>query len=230
VRECCKRAWLACAIDSEGSVQVWRQASSAVSTRAFGIRVVINNSDDSYVARVLEILSSIGVNNWKTSRRTSLIGTKDVVEVKVGELDSIIKVLQFVLADLTTKRDFAEAALALALMRRSNRDENGERAPWTDVECAFAESIRSKFMPNSRANGETLTSVGAGRAIPSEASGSADSTEEPLETRGATSAASTLPQERPAALTKVRVEDVVRSFEKSERQDKEPAESITARN
>ena len=28
VRECCERVWLACAIDSEGSIQVWRQPNS----------------------------------------------------------------------------------------------------------------------------------------------------------------------------------------------------------
>jgi hypothetical protein len=199
-----------------------------VSTRAFGVRVIINNSDDAYVSRVLGILSSIGVNNWKIARRTSVIGTKDVVEVKIGELDSIITLLKFVVDELVVKREFAEASLALALMRRSNRDANGERTPWTDAECAFAQEIRSRFMPNSCANGEARSSVRAERVIPSEASGSAIGTEEPLETRGATSAASNLPHERPA--TPNGVEDVVRASEESERQDKEPAGDITALN
>jgi hypothetical protein len=223
VQECCKRAWLACAIDSEGSIQVWRQSSSAVSTRAFGIRVVINNSDDAYVARTLEILGSIDVNNWTTARRTSAIGTKDVVEIKIGELNSIIKVLEFVVDDLTVKKGFAEGALALAFMRRSNRDEHGERAPWTDVECEFAEQLRKKFMPNSCAYGETLPACEP-RVIPSEASGSASrSTEEPLERRGASSTSSNRPHECPASQVD---DDVRRSSGKPESQDNNPGEDI----
>ena len=112
MRECCERVWLACAIDSEGSIQVWRQTSMAVSTRAYGIRVVINNSNDAYNARVFEILDNLGIRNWKIARRTSKIGTVDVCEIKVAELDSIIKLLSAVAEHLTAKRDFAEQALA----------------------------------------------------------------------------------------------------------------------
>lgn len=223
MQECCKRAWLACAIDSEGSVQVWRQSSSAVSTRAYGIRVVINNSDDLYNARVLEILSSIGVSNWKTSRRTSKIGTKDVCEIKVAELDSIIKVLSFVSDELVSKKSFADGALSLALLRRSNRDENGERAPWTDVECLLAEELRSRFMPNSCAYGETYSDRVAAKAIPSEASGSTKSTEEPLERRAPSSACSNEPHECPASLVD---DDVRRSPVKAGSRDNNPCEDI----
>jgi hypothetical protein len=194
-----------------------------VSTRAFGLRVSVNNSDDAYISRVLEILSSIGVNNWTTSRRTSKVGTKDVCTVMIAELDSIIKVLSFVNADLVVKRAFAEKALALALLRRSSRDENGERAPWTDYECALAESIRAEFMPNSCAYGETPPAACGPRVIPSEALGSATSTKEPLESRAASSACSNRPQECPAPLVG---DDVLRSSAKAESWDKEPSEDI----
>lgn len=224
MRECCERAWLACAIDSEGSIQVWRQTSSAVSTRAYGIRVVINNSDDSYVARVLDILHNFGVNNWKTSRRTSSIGTKDVCEIKIAELQSVIKVLSEVMEFLTTKRDFAEAALSLALMRKQSRNLFGERAQWTDAECDFAESIRSKFMPNSRAYGEALPTALESRVIPSEALGSVKSTKEPLETRTTSNASSNWSQECPA--TEMSVEDIVQTSRKLESRDKELGEDI----
>lgn len=223
MRECCERAWLACAIDSEGSVQVWRQCSSAVSTRAYGIRVIINNSDESYVGRVLSILANMGISNWKMSRRTSAIGTKDVCEIKIGELDSIIKLLTTVHEFLTSKQDFAEAALSLALMRKQSRNLFGQRAQWTDAECDFAEHIRSKFMPNSLAYGETLTTSSKSRAIPSEALGSTTSTKEPLETRTTSSACSNWSHECPASDTD---EDIVRSSRKLESWDKEPSEDI----
>jgi hypothetical protein len=223
VRECCSRVWLACAIDSEGSIQVWRQTSTAVSTRAYGIRVVINNSDDLYNARVFEILNSMGISNWKTSRRTCKVGTKDVCEIKIAELDSIIKVLSAVNEHLVSKKAFGDKALALALLRRANRDENGERAPWTDSECTLAEEIRNQFMPNSLAYGETLASVlNASKAIPSEAMGSTTSTMEPLESRVANSASSNRPHECPA--TSQEAEDVLRSSRKLESWDKEPSE------
>lgn len=223
MKECCNRVWLACAIDSEGSIQVWRQSSSAVSTRAFGIRVVINNSCDIYNARVFEILSNLGISNWRTSRRTSAIGTKDVCEIKIAELDSIIKVLSAVSEFLTSKKAFGDKALALALLRRANRDEHGDRAPWTDAECALAEEIRAQFMPASLANGETLAGASrALRAIPSEAMGSDQSTMEPLETRGASIASSNRPHECPASVKAE--EDIVRSSAKVESWDKEPSE------
>lgn len=204
---------------------MWRQSSTAVSTRAYGIRVVVNNSDDLYIERVLSILSNLGVSNWKTSRRTSSIGTKDVCEIKIGELDSIVKVLSATIEFMTSKKSFAEAALALALMRKQSREDHGQRALWTDEECAFAERIRSKFMPNALAYGEAL----AGRSdsmlkvIPSEAMGSVDSTMEPLESRDASNASSNRPQECPAPLEG---EDVLRSSRKLESWDKEPSEDI----
>jgi hypothetical protein len=225
VRECCERAWLACAVDSEGSVQVWRQTSSAVSTRAYGIRVIINNSDESYVSRVLGILSNMGISNWKISRRTSAIGTKDVCEIKVAELDSIIRLLTAIHEFLTSKRDFAEAALSLALMRKQSRNLFGQRAQWTDTECDLAESIRSRFMPNSLAYGETRPAPSGSRAIPSEALGSTTSTKEPLESRATSSACSNSLHECPAPFEG---EDVLRSSRKLESWDKEPNEDIAA--
>ena len=223
MRECCERAWLACAIDSEGSVQVWRQSSSAVSTRAYGIRVSINNSDELYVDHVLGLLVNMGISNWKTSRRTSAIGTKDVCEIKIAELDSIIKLLTTVHEFLISKRDFAEAALSLALMRKQSRNLFGQRAQWTDAECDFAEHIRSKFMPNSLAYGETLPASSKPRAIPSEALGSTTSTKEPLETRTTSSACSNWSHECPASDTD---EDIVQNSRKLESWDKEPSEDI----
>lgn len=223
MRECCERVWLACAIDSEGSIQVWRQSSSAVSTRAYGIKIVINNSDDLYNERVFTILNNLGVSFWNTSRRTSAIGTKDVCEIKIGELDSVIRILTCVSEHLTSKKAFAEAALSLALMRRQNRNEHGDKAPWTDLECALAENIRSKFMPNSRAYGEALPAPSGSRVIPSEALGSVESTKEPLETRTTSNASSNWSHECPAPFEG---EDVVQSSRKLESRDKELCEDI----
>lgn len=227
MRDCCERAWLACAIDSEGSVQVWRQTSAAVSTRAYGIRVVVNNSDDVYNARVFEILNKLGVRNWKVSRRTSKIGTKLVCEIKVAELESIIKLLSSVMKYMTSKKDFAEQALALALMRKHNKSVNGGRAPWTDAECDFAENIRRQFMPNSRANGETETIRSS--AIPCQAEGNAISTSEGVETRTPSSISSNESHECPAPqqhLTVVGGEDIVRSTGKPVSGDKDLHEDI----
>lgn len=204
---------------------MWRQSSTAVSTRAYGIRVVVNNSDDLYIERVLSILSNLGVSNWKTSRRTSLIGIKDVCEIKVAELDSIVKVLSATIEFMTSKKSFAEAALALALMRKQSREDHGQRAPWTDEECAFAERIRSKFMPNSLANGELLADRGNSmlKTIPCQAPRSANSTGEGVETTFPSSTCSNGTHECPAPLVG---EDIVRSSRKLESWDKEPSEDI----
>jgi hypothetical protein len=165
----------------------------------------------------------MGVSNWNTSRRTSKVGTKDVCEIKVAELDSIIKILSAVGEHLTAKKAFSDKALALALLRRANRDEHGNRAPWTDAECALAEEIRAQFMPASLAYGETLANTSrVSKAIPSEAMGSTTSTMEPLEIRSASSASGKQIHECPA--TSQEAEDMIRSFAKAESWDKEPSE------
>jgi hypothetical protein len=192
-----KKAWLACAIDSEGTVQVARQNSVNMHTSAYGLRVIIYNSDAAYISQVCDFLTAIGVEaNYNPTRRTSKIGTKLVTEIRVQTLDSVITLLKAVIPFLTAKKAIATAVLGLALMRKQSRAK-GERAPWTVEELEQAEYIRKTFMLYSRANGETLPASEL-RAIPSEASGSEICTEEPLETRSTSIASSKSTHECPA--------------------------------
>lgn len=74
-----------------------------------------------------------------------------------------------------------------------------------------------------RANGETLPSHNATRAIPCQAEGSAKSTSEGVETRDASSTRSNRPHECPAAQE---AEDIVQTSRKLESGDKELHEDI----
>lgn len=74
------------------------------------------------------------------------------------------------------------------------------------------------------AYGEAHTAPFESRVIPSEASGNALSTEEPLESRATSSISSNSPHECPATVWTV--EDVLRSSRKLESWDKEPSEDI----
>lgn len=204
-----KKAWLACAIDSEGTIQVAKQRSVGLQTFAYGLRVIIYNSDAVYIDQTLSFLAAIGVEaNYNPSRRTSKIGKKLVTEIRVQSLDSVIVLLKAVIPFLTAKKAIATAVLGLALMRKHSRAA-GERARWTDEEIDQAEYIRKTFMLYSRANGEALPASEL-RVIPSEASGSETGTEEPLETTAASIASSNRPQECPAPSRK-QGDDIVRT-------------------
>lgn len=208
-----KKAWLACAIDSEGSIQVARQASVNMPTSAYGLRVMVYNSDASYVEQVYSFLAAIGVEaNYNPSRVTSRIGKKLVTEVRIQALDSVVVLLKAVIPFLTAKKAIASAVLGLALSRQRSKNAHGIRAPWTSEELEQAEYIRKTFMLNSRANGEALPALEL-RVIPSEASGSETGTEEPLETRVARIASSNRPHECPAPSRK-QGDDIVRTTAK----------------
>jgi nucleoid DNA-binding protein len=225
VRSCCEKAWLACAIDSEGSIQVWRQSSKNMKTRAFGMRVMIYNACPLYVARCVEILESLGIEAVTTHRMTSRTGNKLVTTVKVQRAEDVARILEQVAPFMTTKRAAALAVHGLAKFRVSSRKAHGQRTPWTDEQIELAELIRAEYMPVSeRANGETPPSHDATRAIPCQAEGSAESTSEGVETRDASSTCSNRPHECPAAPSGV--EDIVRSSRKLESRDKELGEDI----
>lgn len=93
-----------------------------------------------------------------------------------------------------------------------------ERLDWLDLLVQEA-----KRLDSSRANGEIETGDSALSTIPSEASGSVISTEEPLESRAPSNASSNEPQECPAPLVG---DDVLRSSGKPESWDKAPSEDI----
>lgn len=223
MRFCCEKAWLACAIDSEGSIQVWRQSSKNMKTQAFGMRIMIYNACPLYVERCTEILHNLGVEWVTTSRMTSKCGTKPVTTVKVQRTEDVANVLNKIAPYMTTKRAMAYAVHSLAKFRVINCRRNGQRTPWTEQELVLAESIREDFMPASkRANGEALPDEDL-RVIPCQAEGSVKSTSEGVETRDASNASSNRPHECPAAF---KVEDIVQASGKPESGDKELHEDI----
>lgn len=206
---------MACAIDSEGSIQVTTRASKNMPTRAHSLRVMIYNSDKSYVDQVCNILTSWDIQFVDKSRMTSKVGTLEVTSVIVQRMQSVKILLDKVIPYMTSKRGAAEAMLALAENRIVHLGRH-KRAPWTAHQLRLVEQFRRDFMPKSFANGETLPSESS-RAIPCQAEGSVKSTSEGVETRGKSTASNNFLHECPAAFDKV--EDIVRSSEKSEKTD-----------
>jgi len=227
VQECCNKVWLACAIDSEGSIQVQRQTRSAKgnnSGNSYLVRVAVYNTNSAYLKKVEEALGSLGVKSRRVDH-TSSPRKKTLIGITVTTIDDNIKLLTAVIDQLVVKREIAEGALALILMRKASIAVGNMVTPWTPMEQAFAEQLRSKFMPNSRAYGGILTAVKL-RTIPSEASGSIVGTEEPLEHTATSNASSNWPQECPASQWD---EDVCRSSGEPESGDNNLREDITAR-
>lgn len=228
MQECCSKAWLACAIDSEGSIQVQRQhrfVKGIKNGNSYMVRVAVYNTNSAYLSKVEEALRSIGVKNRRVTHGFNPRNGKTVIGITVTTTEGNIKLLTAVMDQLVAKREFAEGALALLMMRKANIASCVGVISWTEAERVFAEHLRSKFMPNSRAYGGTLTAIKL-RAIPSEASGSIVSTEEPLEHTATSNASSNWPQECPASHVD---EDVCRSSGEPESGDNNLREDITAR-
>jgi len=226
VRNCCKQAWLGAMVTAEGTIQVWKQASKNMPTKAFGMRVMIYNTDAELIRTCEEILTSWGVSYSLNSRMTSKVGTKLITEIHVQALASVITLLEHIEMYLMGKREFALNVLQLANSRKESRMLGGIRTPWTAEQIAFALQIRENHMPyRKRANGETLTGSNTVlKAIPCQAKGSVISTLEGVETRSLNNVSNNTIHECPAS--SVEDEEIVRSSEKSEQEDKEPLKDI----
>jgi len=230
VRACCEKAWIAGVLDSEGTVNVWKQSSRNMKTRAFGMNICIFNNDKAFIEEVVRIFSVWGAAPSVSSRMTSKLSTRPVYEVHVRKLDDVVAILDNVVPYLIVKKEFGCAVLGLALARKVSRQLNGDRAPWTESEIRLAQAIRRQFMPyRKRANGEAHT--GELRVIPCQAEGSTEGTSEGVEARDARSASSNRPHECPAPqrhLLVVGGEEMVRSSVRAESRDKKPCEDIAA--
>jgi uncharacterized protein YqgV (UPF0045/DUF77 family) len=202
---------------------MWKQASRNMVTKAYGMKVMIYNTDSDYIAECFRILDKWGIQYRVTRRLTSKIGTKMITEIHTQALDSVLKVLMNIHEHLFAKQKAAIAMLGLALSRKASRDALGIRAPWTDDQIQAAKAFRRAYMPyRKRANGETLP--GELEVIPCQALGSVKGTKVDVETTGMTNTTNNYLHELPA--TPDGVEDIVQSSEKSERGDKEPLKNI----
>lgn len=250
MQEIAKRAWMACAIDSEGSLALGMVGKR----RKYGngryfyhpsAIVGICNSEYRYIRRVVGILKS-----WKipyhiarmkrNPNNKSLQKVRTVYWVRVSAHQAICDLLKRVIPYLCIKQEFALAISGLLAWRLETLRSRGRSYPWTEDQIALTTAIRKTFMPRSRrAYGEALTSdledrmaineaiksaQKALRVIPCQAEGSADSTSEGVETRDPSSTSSNGPHERPAPQEG---EDIVQSSEKSEREDKELPKDIS---
>lgn len=237
---CCDIAWLACAIDSEGCLCLKSNSTQSANSRSFCAEVQITNSDQKYIEKCRCILNSLGVHYTERHNSISNWTNKPLVTIHVLDMRNIDCLLSIIIPDMTTKQEFA-MALRVLIASRLRTQGNLRKARWTDDEVALAHMIRDQHMPLARrANEEALPSgrpkrdklvKSAGRRVIScQAARSANSIAEGVETTGTKSATSNSPQECPATLNNIRAEEIVQSSEKSERQDKEPAEDIMARN
>lgn len=210
--------WMACALDSEGNLCVSRDNVRKGRATSYCPVISIYNSDEEYIKRCVRILESWGVHSRVQPIRKLLPKHKQTYGVHIGRLEDIITVLGTLLPYLTAKRAFAIDMLAFAIKRLAVTKvtlHNSTR--WPEQHLQMAQEIRRKHMPRSKlAYGEIQSSVGAERTIPSEASGSAIGTEEPLERRTTSSTCSNSSHECPASLVD---DDVRRYSEESERGD-----------
>ena len=230
------RGWIACAIDSEGSLTLSRANLCRAGHRkkwgtAGGTYVAwisIYNTDLRYIDACAAILRSWGltIRTRPMSRKPPKKNCKVGYGVFIGGMEQVSILLSMVLPYLVIKKDFAEAILSLCASRMGAvRGVGGNsKMPWSESDVQMAEEIRRKFMPRrKRANGEALLDVGVERVIPSEAKGSAECTLELLESRPTSSTSGNSAHERPASHED---EDVLQSSEKSESRDKAPGEDI----
>jgi hypothetical protein len=226
-------AWLACAMDSEGSLCVSLKVKDGAKLYLRPI-IEINNTSRAYIQRCCDLLDNLGIDSYSVYERfPSFSATKSVHILNIRGQKSVVTLLSAVSPYLIIKQDFAYAIIGLFGDHKLN-------SGWSEKEIAAAIAVRTVYMPRSiHGNGEVETTredalklvaefkaLGFTRAsvIPSEALGSVCSTREPLESRAMSNADNKSLHECPA--TAMTVEDVLRSSRKLESWDKEPSEDI----
>lgn len=195
-----RKVWLAAVMDAEGSFVVFPKHYKGKQCRSYGFKVSCFNTDERFVDFFVDCCEAIGAKAWKSSRTRRKHLWKTEHTAHVSDLDSLVTLLEAILPYLVIKRDIAREILYIAKERWHHVKNWGKVSRWTPEQTAFAADIRDRLMPKSvvekrTANGETLTRKA--RAIPSEASGSTSSTEEPLETTRTSSASSNSAHECP---------------------------------
>lgn len=181
-------AWLACALDSEGSIYVGfqRYKRKDGTRRIVRINLYVMNSNREYVEKVCKIVMDLGATvmlherdaHGAKSQRTDR-KYKNIYIATVAGLRSVETVLTQILPWLMPKRAFALDVLKLISMAPP-KGRNG----WSDDALVFVESVREQHMPlrrNARAIGELPASDG--ETTPrqaAEGSGSAEAVETTL--------------------------------------------------
>jgi hypothetical protein len=236
----CELVWLACALDSEGSLGILIIGPTERCVHQHVVaRFVISNTNQDYLLQALEIIEGLGIRWWAHERKK--FTSKPLYDIGIGSMEGIFEVLKKITPHLIVKHDFAVAIIGL-LSRHMRRINSMSKRSWNGDDIDTAKAIRRRFMPNSKcANEGPLTDSIRGReayllekaiaageevlsATTSEASGSAISTEELLETRSDRSATDDPTHERPASHVD---EEIVRSGGDTGGEDKEPRQDIT---
>jgi hypothetical protein len=185
VRENWARSWVACAIDSEGSLTLartnfydaakGRKKKWGTPEGTYVPYTNIYNTDMRYINHCFEIIKSWGVDccvRQLSKQPKKKASYKTGYGVIVCGLEPVSTLLSIVLPYMVIKGDFASSLISLCAYRMSEvrREGNNSKTPWSAEAVCMAKEIRERFMPRrNRANGETLLSVGAERAIPCQA-------------------------------------------------------------
>jgi hypothetical protein len=178
--------------------------------------ICIVNQDEDFILYALAILDEMGVgyNLCERYNRKSLSPDKIIYEIQIQSWAQVKKLVPQIHYALVVKGNRALAMLGLAVIREETLAKGGYKAPWSQLELDIVTGIRKFLLVRSkRVYGETLTddeglweairiaydrALPLLRAIPSEASGSTEGTEEPLESRSDSSASDDPTHERPA--------------------------------
>lgn len=142
-----EKAWLACAIDGEGTVSFLHNTNqNAIPVKGSFPFIQISNNNYAFIARAVELLRStgakVGVYSYIHRNRQN---EKRTFQIRVYHKDHVEKVLKVILPYLIIKREHAENVLAFIVLRRSKIARKGIESPmrFDAEEFALINRVRS---------------------------------------------------------------------------------------
>jgi hypothetical protein len=128
--DCVNRTWLACAIDSEGSIYIRRSNNTMMPC----VRLV--NSNKQFIEKARAIIGS-GCHFYTVEPSSTNTNTRTLFEIQVFSLKEVKKVLDLILPFLVVKKDRAELCLEFV-----NARLDGHYLPYTEREYLIYEEIK----------------------------------------------------------------------------------------
>jgi hypothetical protein len=127
--------WLAGILDGEGSIILGTFQRKEGFKQTYH-RVCFYNSDEGVINKVSKILDANNVGNHISSRlQYGNLGSREGFTVQVSNLQSIKKLLELILSDLTCKKDRAELMMRFCDSRLKHKSK-----PLDDVELGLLNS------------------------------------------------------------------------------------------
>lgn len=115
--------WLACALDSEGSVGLMHRSDP--NRKKFDCFFEICNTDAAYIVKCIEILDKLGCTYY-IGQAWRPKATKYLFEIRIQALHTLAKVLHQLIPYLIVKKAKAQLVLKFVLLRLKKLEENGK--------------------------------------------------------------------------------------------------------